>query len=178
MLPEVIDGARIRLTKIKREEAEEIFYAYASKEKATRFVSWKTHERMDDSRAFTRWSVAAWENNGAFTYVVRLKPYFRLIGSLGLLNLKGSLQLGYIFSPSCWGQGLALESTLAIIPYIIDNHNFTSLWSFVDKEHLPSQKVLLKSGFMANPSVPMWHRFVNQGDALKPCLRFEFPLHR
>ena len=178
MLPAVIEGNRVRLIKIKREDAEEIFFAYASKDEATRFVSWKTHERMEDSRAFTRWSVAAWESNTAFTYVVRLKPHFRLIGSLGLLNLKGNLQLGYIFSPTYWGQGLALESTLSLVPHIADNHNFISLWSFVDQEHLTSQKVLLNAGFMANPSVPMWHRFINQGNALKSCIRFDYPLHR
>lgn len=178
MLPAVIDGPRVRLTKIRREEAEEVFYAYASKDEATRYVSWKTHGGIEDTREFIRWSIAAWESHTAFTYVVRLKSYHRLLGSIGLLNLKGSLQLGYIFSPSCWGQGFASESTLSIIPYITENQYFINLWSFVDRDHLPSQKVLIKSGFMANPSVPMWHRFINQDNALKPCLRFEFPLNR
>ena len=42
-LPAIIRTERLLLQRLRYEDAEEIFYAYASKPEATRYVSWPTH---------------------------------------------------------------------------------------------------------------------------------------
>ena len=60
MLPEHLSTERLFLQRLRYEDAEEIFYTYASKPLATRFVSWPTHEKVADTNAFLTYANHAW----------------------------------------------------------------------------------------------------------------------
>ena len=54
--------------------------------------------------------------------------------------------LGYRFAPEAWGKGLATEFSLTAIDYAFNVLNFEEVVGIVRKNHLASQKVLLKCG--------------------------------
>lgn len=54
--------------------------------------------------------------------------------------------LGYRFAPEAWGKGLATEFSLAAINYAFNVLEFPEVVGIVRKNHLASQKVLLKCG--------------------------------
>ena len=54
--------------------------------------------------------------------------------------------LGYRFAPEAWGKGLATEFSLAAIDYAFNVLDFQEVVGIVRKNHLASQKVLLKCG--------------------------------
>jgi [ribosomal protein S5]-alanine N-acetyltransferase len=172
-LPEQITADRIYIERQRREFAEEIFYAYASKPEATKFVSWPTHRSIDDTRAYLHFAVIEWEMGRDFSYAVRLKDSNRLIGSIGCVNEDGKVQVGYIFSPVFWGQGFATEACAALVSRLIMVADVYRIWTFTDCENVASQRVLLKCGFVEEARLAKWFRFVNQGNEARDCVVFK-----
>jgi len=175
-LPEEIFTDRLALRQLRYEDAEEIFYAYASKPEATRFVSWPTHMSLQDTKSYLRYAVAAWRNGTDYAFSVRLKDSARLIGSFGIINEDGKLQFGYIFSPTQWGNGYATEVCRHMMELLSRQKGVYRIQSFVDAENLASESVLLKSGLIREARLVKWFKFVNQNDRAKDCLHFRFPL--
>jgi [ribosomal protein S5]-alanine N-acetyltransferase len=176
LLPEQITADRIYLQRQRPEFAEEIFFAYASKPEATKFVSWPTHQSIQDTRTYLRFAVAEWEMGHDYSYAIRLKTTHRLIGSIGATNEDGNVQIGYIFSPAFWGQGYATEACAAFVSQLKSLSDVYRVWSFTDCDNGASQKVLLKCGFVEEARLAKWFRFINQGNVPKDCIFYTLPM--
>lgn len=171
-IPEIIETERLILQRLKYEDAEEIFYTYASKPEATRFVSWPTHESIRDTRNFLNYAVSAWRSGADFSFGARLKKDGRLIGSIGIIDDDGKVQFGYILSPTQWNQGYATEMCKAVIAILKQQSFVHRVWTLVDAENVASARVLQKSGLVEEARLQKWYRFVNQGNRPKDCIIF------
>ena len=174
-MPDAFFTERLGMFRLQHEDAEEIFYTYASKPEATKFVSWPTHESVADTRRYLAFARAGWEAGVDYSYAVRLYNR-RLIGSCGVVNDKGVIQFGYILSPSQWGQGYATEVCKKLMEILTATPGVHAIGSFVDAENKASARVLLKSGLQQVEVRPKWFRFVNQGNQEKDCIFFRLPL--
>lgn len=174
-MPEKLFTERLVLQRLRYEDAEEIFYAYASKAEATKFVSWPRHRSVDDTRRFLAFAIQAWKAGRDFTYSVRLKNSNRLIGSIGVINLDYRVQFGYIFSPTHWNQGYATEACRRILEILSPQKSISGITTFVDVENYSSIRVLEKSGMTAEGVFPKWFHFPNQNNVAKDCILFAFP---
>ena len=169
-LPEQMIGARIFLQRLRYEFAEEIFFAYASKPEATRFVSWPTHSGIEATRNYLQYEVAAWSLGTDYGFGIRLNGSNRLIGSIGCLNDEGKVQFGYILSPVFWNQGYATEACHLLLAQLKSLPNVYRIWTFTDHENLASQKVLLKCGLVEEARLTNWFRFINQENSPRDCI--------
>jgi [ribosomal protein S5]-alanine N-acetyltransferase len=175
-LPETIETKRLLLKRLRYEDAEEIFYAYASKPEATRYLSWATHRTIEDTRAFLRYAIEGWHRGTDYSFAIRLKSNNHLIGNFGLMHEMGKIQFGYVLSPSYWGQGLATEACTAIMAELKKSKNLFRVSTFVDAENEASVRVLEKSGLVHEARLHKWFRFVNQNYAPKDCVLLYLPL--
>lgn len=175
LLPEKLTTQRLVLQRLRYEDAEEIFYAYASKAEATKFVSWARHKSVDDTRKFLSFAIHAWDEGKDFTYSIRLKHSNRLIGSIGVINLDYRVQFGYIFSPTHWNQGYATESCRKILDLLTPQKAVSGITTFVDVDNRSSIRVLEKSGLTAEGVFPKWFHFPNQNNVAKDCILFAVP---
>lgn len=157
------------------EDADEIFYAYASKPEATAFVSWSTHESIRDTRTFLEYAVAAWDRGIDYSYSIRLQGENRLIGSFGVMNDDGKIQFGYIFSPTQWGRGYATEACTAMMQLLRQEKGVYRVGTFVDTDNIASVRVLQKCGLVEEARLTKWFRFINQGGQPKDCFLFRLP---
>jgi len=171
-LPEKIETQRLVLERLKHEDAEEIFYTYASKPEATRFMAWPTHKSLKDTRSFLRYAVAGWEQGIDYSFAIRLNGNNRFIGSIGILNDNGKIQFGYVLSPTQWGNGYATEACSALIGVLKTIPEIQHIGTFVDVENVASRKVLLKAGLTEDFIFSKWFAFVNQNNELKDCVLF------
>ena len=174
-LPQQITAKRVVLQRLRYEDAEEIFYAYASKPEATKFLSWPTHRSISDTHSFLKYAHDSWQSGIDYSFSVRLKDTSRLIGAFGVMNDNGKLQIGYVYSTVYWGHGYASEVCRAMIDVLRTQPGVYRIQSFVDEENPASGKVLTKSGFIEEARLPQWFRFVNQGNAPKDCILFRLP---
>ncbi|HEX6225426.1 MAG TPA: GNAT family N-acetyltransferase [Chryseolinea sp.] len=174
-LPTQIFTPRLILQKLRYEEAEEIFYSYASKPEATRFMSWPTHQSLGDTRAFLQYAANGWAAGTDYSYSIR-SGNGRFVGNFGIINENGKLQFGYIFSPTQWGRGYATEVCTSMMSILRKLDGVLSIQTFTDAENIASAKVLLKSGLLQEGTLSNWFRFINQNNRAKDCLQFRLPL--
>ena len=171
-LPERLETERLNLARLRYEDAEELFYAYASKPEATRFVSWPTHRSLKETRQFLTYAIHAWKLGSDYTYSVRLKDSNRLIGTIGALHDEGKIQFGYILSPTQWNKGYATEMCRKLMATLKTMEGVYRIFTFVDVDNVASAKVLLKSGLEEEARLEKWFRFVNQENEPKDCILF------
>lgn len=157
------------------EDAEEIFYTYASKPEATKYLSWPTHKSIEDTNAFLRYAREGWSWGTDYSFSIRLKTNNQLIGSFGVINDKGKLQFGYVLSPSKWGHGYATETVAKMMSILKHQDDVFRIGTFVDADNVASQKVLHRVGLMEEAKLEKWYRFVNQGNQPKDCILFRLP---
>ncbi len=170
-----IETTRLVLQRLRYEDAEEIFYGYASKPEATRYVSWPTHKRIKDTRDYLKFAITDWDVGVDYSFGIRLKETSQLIGTFGITNDQGKLQFGYIFSPTQWGRGYATEVCQAMMPLLKAQLNVYRISTFVDAENIASAKVLQKSGLIEEARLSKWFRFVNQDNEAKDCILYKLP---
>jgi RimJ/RimL family protein N-acetyltransferase len=175
-LPERIITERLIIQRLKYEDAEEIFYAYASKPEATQFVSWPTHKTVADTRSFLTYAHSAWQIGTDYSYSIRLPGSYRLIGSFGIMNEMGKIQFGYVLSPTQWNSGYATEACRKMMDLLKKERVLYRIGTFVDTENKASIKVLRKSGLIEEARLEKWFRFVNQGNEPRDCILFRLPL--
>jgi ribosomal-protein-alanine N-acetyltransferase len=172
-LPPSIETQRLFLERLKYEDAEEIFYAYASKPEATYYLSWPTHRSVDETRSFLKYAVESWNYGTDYHYAIRLKNRI-LIGSIGVVNNNGKVQLGYVISPVHWGVGYTTEACKRILSILATFPNVYRIGTFVDADNLASIQVLKKCGMTEEARLPKWFRFINQDNQAKDCVLFRY----
>ncbi|MDQ2656419.1 MAG: GNAT family N-acetyltransferase [Bacteroidota bacterium] len=170
-IPSRIETDRLLLQRLRYEDAEEIFYAYASKPEATKFLSWITHRSVDDTRAFLGYAVESWNLGTDYSYSIRLKNGM-LIGSIGLVHDDGKVQVGYVLSPAHWNKGYMTEACRNVLSVLRRIHGIYRIGTFVDADNIASVKVLEKCGMTEEARLRKWFRFVNQNNQPKDCLLY------
>jgi [ribosomal protein S5]-alanine N-acetyltransferase len=175
-IPQLITTQRLELQRLKYEDADEIFYTYASKPEATRFVSWPTHQRLSDTRSFLQYAIPAWDAGTDHSFGIRIPGANRFIGTFGLLNDTGKIQFGYALGPNFWGQGYATEACTAIMDLLRKMEGIYRINTLVDVDNVASSRVLLKAGLVEEARLPKWMRFVNQGNEPRDCILYRLPL--
>jgi ribosomal-protein-alanine N-acetyltransferase len=172
-MPATIETERLLLERLKYEDAEEIFYAYASKPEATEYLSWGTHQSVDETRNFLKYAVDNWNYGTDYSYSIRLKNHV-LIGSIGILHDDGKIQLGYVISPGHWRKGYTTEACSSILSILKNFKDLYRIGTFVDAENVASIQVLKKCGMVEEAHLPKWFRFINQDNQPKDCILFRF----
>jgi ribosomal-protein-alanine N-acetyltransferase len=176
LIPENIFTQRLVLHRFRYEDSEEIFYTYASKPEATKFMAWPTHQTVGDTRDFLNYAIDSWRLGMDYSFVIRLKDTSRMIGSCCMLNDEGKIQFGYVLGPLHWGHGYATEATQAMLAQVKNQLGIFRIGSFVDIENTASVKVLKKCGLVEEARLEKWFRFPNQNNEPKDCVLFRLPL--
>jgi [ribosomal protein S5]-alanine N-acetyltransferase len=146
---EVIETERLLLRKPTLADAEAIFRRYASDPEVTRYLSWHTHRRVEQTRAFLEWSDEDWSRWPAGSYLVfgRDDPT-RLLGGTGLSFQTPTVAVtGYVFARDAWGQGFATECLEAMVK-LARRTGVKRLAAVCHPDHRPSARVLEKCGFL------------------------------
>jgi ribosomal-protein-alanine N-acetyltransferase len=177
-LPEKIDTERLSLQRLRYEDAEEIFYAYASKPEVTKYLSWGTHQSVADTREFLKYAIECWNKGLDFSYAIRLKESYQLIGGFGLIHEAGRIQFGYALSPNHWRKGYATEACMSMMDVVKHHNQIYRVNTFVDTENIGSIKVLERCGLKREATLIKWFRFINQENQPKDCSLYYLPLER
>ncbi len=143
--PEIIQTRRLTLKKIDTSDAEEIFESYAQDSEVTKFLIWRPHHTLNETRAYVQSRVDSWIAGSEFTWMVRLKDQ-PLIGCIGLQIKEFKAEVGYVFARAYWNQGYAAETLEAIVSWSLEQPSIFRVWAGCDVENLASARVLEKAG--------------------------------
>lgn len=171
-LPEEIKTERLSLSRLRYEDAEQIFYSYASKHEATKYLAFPTHQSINDARNFLTYAVSAWDKGIEYVYGIRVKDGNQFIGSIGIINENGNAHFGYSLSPIYWNRGLATEACKAVLGLLKKEKQVYRIWTFIDADNVASGKVILKCGLVEEARLSKWFRFINQDNRPKDCILY------
>lgn len=136
-----MDTQRLRLRRYRAEDFDD-FFAYVSDPEVVRFEPYGPMT-LDEARSALRDRIASEE----FVAVERLSDG-RMIGNVYLGRRDfNALELGYVFSRDCWGQGFARESCEALIraAFAVGVHR---IYAECDPENAASWRLLERLGFV------------------------------
>jgi len=86
-----------------------------------------------------------------WNFAVRLAADRTIIGRIEATTYGTWGEIGYVFGPRWWGQGLAGEATAWLIDQLAA-HGVTELWAAVQPANHPSSRLLARMGFA--PAAP------------------------
>ena len=159
--PEVIESSRLLFRRPAVADAEEIFSRYASDPEVTRFMSFRRHESLQETRQFLSWSDAEWERWPAGPYLIRSRQDNVRVGSTGLsFETPHSAMTGYLFARDSWGMGYASEA-LRTMAATAASLGVRRLYALCHTGHEGSRRVLEKGGFLREGILRMYMEFPN-----------------
>jgi RimJ/RimL family protein N-acetyltransferase len=159
--PDRIETARLVLRRPSAADAAAIFARYANDAEATRYLGWRRHSTVDDTKMFLAFSEAEWARWPAGPYIVESRENGVLLGSTGLaFESFESAMTGYVFARDAWGQGYATEALSAIVP-LAPELRIHRLYAICHTEHRASARVLEKCGFAREGVLPRHTVFPN-----------------
>ena len=125
-------------------------YEYASVPGVGEMAGWNHHKDMAESREILQMFIREKK-----TFAIVLKENGKVIGSLGLENMKPDpypeerlgREIGYVLSKAYWGRGLMTEAVTAVIGYCFDvlGYDYLICCHFIQNDR--SRRVIEKCGF-------------------------------
>lgn len=177
--PETILTDRLLLRRPRADDADAIFTRYASNPEVTRYLSWRTHRQISDTRAYLAWCDFEWTRWPVGPYLVFTRqPDGYPIGGTGLAFRSATeASTGYVLARDAWGKGYATECLKAMIE-LARNLGVRRLESVCHLDHRTSARVMEKCGMRREGLEPQHTEFPNLAPGVKLAVTrylVEFP---
>lgn len=144
----ILQTQRLILRKIMPEDAADVF-EYGSDPLVTRFVTWSTHQSIDDSKNFIDFILEQYWNGYPSSWGIILKEKAKLIGTLGIVAYEpvhARIEIGYVINRNYWGEGMTTEAVKAFIEYCFTDLGVNRVEAKCFPENIASARVMEKSG--------------------------------
>lgn len=145
-MPVQIESERLLLRKPRLEDARAIFESWAQDQDVTRYLTWRPHERIEQTQEFIRGCLRAWEGETRFPYMITLKETGEVIGMIDPRIEGPKMGIGYGAARAHWGKGYVTEATRAIIDWAFQQPSMYRVYATTDIENVASRRVLEKLG--------------------------------
>jgi RimJ/RimL family protein N-acetyltransferase len=167
--PAEIETVRLRLRLPAMEDATAIFEQYAQDPEVTRFLAWKAHRYVDETREFLRRCRSVWKEGSAFPWTIARKSDDQLLGMIEMRIADHAANLGYVLAKPFWGKGYAPEAVEALIKWGLNQREIYRVWAVCDVENQASARVLEKAGMLREGTLGRWIILPNCSDEPRDC---------
>jgi [ribosomal protein S5]-alanine N-acetyltransferase len=166
--PEALETERLILRRFVMEDAEAVFERYAQDAEVTRFMTWRPHKSLDETREYRRQADARWESGRDFRWAVTT-PEDGLIGAIALRVNGFKANLGYVIARPWWNRGFATEATRAVVDWTMAQPAIHRVWAVCDVDNGASARVLEKAGMQFEGILHRWIIHPQLGDTPRDC---------
>ena len=129
------------------------FFSLNGNQDVMRYI--RPAKSREESDAFLKYNISLAAKTPQYgRWAVIEKESGCFVGSFAVIEVddRDDMQLGYALLPFAWGKGYATELTVAGIAYVFTKTALQTIYAFTEGPNLPSQKVLLKAGFIQTGS--------------------------
>jgi RimJ/RimL family protein N-acetyltransferase len=145
-MPEQFRTDRLLLRIPRMNDATSIFEGWAQDTQVTRYLTWRPHERIEQTEEFVQGCLRAWETEIRFPYMITLNDDGQVIGMIDPRIEGPKVGIGYGLARVHWGKGYMPEATRAIINWAFQQPTIYRVYATTDLENIASQCVLEKVG--------------------------------
>ena len=132
-LPEQIETGRLVLRAPRMDDAPVIFAGWTRDKEMTRYLTWRLHQRVQETEAFIQNCLSAWEAEIRFPYIITLKESGEVIGMIDPRIEGPKVGIGYGVAHAHWGKGYVTEATRAIIDWAFQQPSILRVYAATDK---------------------------------------------
>ena len=152
----ILKTDRLRLRKVKLADAEGIFCQYAQDPEVTKYVSWRAHKNIEETRDFVRSCLRAWDAGNAFHWVIERLEDKQVIGMISARAAGEKWELGYVLARIHWERGYMTEAVKEIIAWAMRQRKIYRIWAVCDVDNLASARVMEKAGMQREGVLRRW----------------------
>ena len=154
--PKIFKTERLRLRKAKLSDAEAIFRQYAEDPQVIKYVSWRAHRNLDETREYMRMCMMAWDVAKAFHWVIETRDDKEVIGMIIARVNAEKWELGFVLAQAYWGRGYMTEAVKALIAWALKQNEIFRVWAVCDIDNKASARVMEKAGMVREGILKLW----------------------
>lgn len=154
--PKILKTERLRLRKAKLPDAEAIFRQYANDPEVTKYVSWRAHRNLAETREYMRMCALAWDIGKAFHWVIETQDTKQVIGMMIARVNAEKWELGFVLARAFWGRGYMTEAVNALIAWALKQKEIYRVWAVCDIDNKASARVMEKAGMVREGTLHRW----------------------
>ena len=106
-----------------------MFGAYAQDPAVTRYLTWRPHGDIAETRAVIDRFLAAWERQDEFCWLIFTSDAGEMIGSIGARTEDDGFNLGFLLARSHWGRGYVPEAITAVVDWAFTQPWVSQVWA-------------------------------------------------
>lgn len=165
--PERFTTEHLLLRRALADDAQALFDVYASDPQATRYLAWRTHESVAQTREFMDQAVASWTDGSEYIWVLVPRDGDTAIGALGAVPGQHGVEIGYVLGREWWGRGLMTEAVTQVMTWWQRQPDVYRIWAYCAVGHRRSVRVLERAGMTYEATLRRWAVLPNLAD--EPC---------
>ena len=147
---QTIETERLLLRRFMLDDAEAMFFNWASDPEVTKFLTWPPHKDAGVSRAVLEEWVRSYSREDYYQWAIVLKEHGRdPIGSISAVRLNddiGMVHVGYCLGREWWHRGVMSEALKAVMDFFFDKVEANRIESRHDPRNPHSGMVMKKCG--------------------------------
>ena len=145
-MPEQFETERLVLRPPRLDDARAMFEGWTQDQEVTRYLTWRPHERIEQTQEFVQECIRAWQGETRFPYVITLKGTGEVIGIIDPRIEGPKVGIGYGTARAHWGKGYVPEATRAIIEWAFQQPSIYRVYATTDVDNVASRRVMEKVG--------------------------------
>lgn len=145
-MPDQFETERLVLRRPRPDDARAIFEGWAQDREVTRYLTWRPHQRIEETEEFIQKCISAWEQGTRFPYMITLRATGEVIGMIDPRIEGPKVGIGYGAARVHWGKGYVPEAARAVIAWTLQQPSIHRVYATTDVENIASQRVLEKVG--------------------------------
>ncbi len=171
MLPRVVTTERLTLRAPVLTDAYAIFDRYGQDPEVTRYLIWRPHRTVEETRAFVQGCIDAWDGWQRFPWVITLTADGQVLGMLDArFETAFRVAVGYVLARAFWGKGYMPEELRAVIDLIWQRPEVYRVWAICDVDNPASARAMEKVGMVREGTLRRYVLHPNVGDEPRDAL--------
>ena len=154
--PEILETVRLRLRKPIAADAKAIFSRYAQDPEVTKYVSWRAHQKVAETREFVTSCLVSRKAGKAFHWVIERRDNHQLLGMMTARADDQKWELGYVLARSNWGKGYMTEAVKGVVDWAFKQPEIFRVWAVCDVDNLASARVMERAGMKREGILRRW----------------------
>jgi RimJ/RimL family protein N-acetyltransferase len=167
--PETIETERLILRKPRMDDAAAMFTGWTQDPEVTRYLTWRPHQRLEQTETFLASCISAWNGNSRFPFMITLKETGEVTGMIDPRIEGHKVGIGYGAARAHWGKGYMTDALRAIINWAFQQPGIYRIYATTDVENVGSRRVMEKSGMQCEGILQKYMAHPNISDVPRDC---------
>ena len=144
-----LETNRLILRPFTIEDAQEMFFGWASNPEVTKYLTWNTHKDIEETKKILSLWIDEYEKPERLNFAIELKKEDKLIGGIDVVGYLGGVHgtpvIGYNLARNYWGNGYMTEACRCVMEYLFSK-GYSEIRIDAMTENIASISVIQKCG--------------------------------